>query len=227
MTIAEQYKRIREEVDEVCRNCGRDPRDVMLVAVSKTVGEEAIIQASQAGAFDFGENRPDDLVKKYQALPQARWHFIGNIQSRRISDIVPKSFLIHSVYKIDHLSKIDTAAKNAGKIQNVLLEINSGEESKGGVAPDRAFDVLAAARHLPNMRFCGLMTMAPQGDLDAARTCFAQLRELRDEIRGMGMVDNAYFNELSMGMSEDWREAIEEGATIIRVGRAVFSSDFA
>ncbi len=226
MTIAEQYKKFRAEVDEVCRNCGRDPRDVMVVAVSKTVGEEAIIQASQAGSFDFGENRPDDLLEKHQALPQARWHFIGNIQSRRISDIVPKSFLIHSVYKVDHLSKIDAAAKDAGKIQNILLEINSGEESKGGVAPDMSFGVLSAARRLPNIRLCGLMTMAPQGDPDAARSCFAQLRELRDEIQSMGIVDDMYFNELSMGMSEDWREAIEEGATIIRVGRAVFSSDF-
>ena len=227
MSTAEQYKKFREEVDEVCRNCGRDPRDVMVVAVSKTVDANAVLEASQAGAYDFGENRPDGLLEKYDALPQARWHFIGNIQSRRIPDIVPRSFLIHSVYKVDHLAKIDAAAKAAGKIQNSLLEINSGEEAKDGVAPDMSFGVLAAARRLPNIRICGLMTMAPQGDLEVARSCFAQLRELRDEIQAMGLVDDIYFNELSMGMTEDWREAIEEGATIIRVGRAVFSSDFA
>ena len=226
MGIQEQYRAFRVEVDEVCKRCGRDPRDVMVVAVSKTVGTSEILQASGAGALDFGENRPDDLLEKYDSAPQARWHFIGNIQSRRISDIVPKSFLIHSVFKVDHLAKIDAAAKEAGKIQNVLLEINSGEESKGGIEPDMSFGFLAAARRLPNIRMCGLMTMAPQGDLAAARACFAQLRNLRDEIQSMGVVDDSYFNELSMGMSEDWREAIEEGATIIRVGRAIFSGDF-
>ena len=180
MGIQEQYKALREEVGKVCESCGRDSRDVMLVAVSKTVGADEIVEASQAGALDFGENRPDDLLEKYDAMPQARWHFIGNVQSRRISDIVPKSFLIHSVYKVDHLAKIDAAAKEAGKIQNVLLEINSGEESKGGLDPDMSFGFLAAARRLPNIRMCGLMTMAPQGDLDVARACFANLRALRD-----------------------------------------------
>ena len=227
MGIQEQYKALQEEVGKVCESCGRDPRDVMLVAVSKTVGADEIVEASQAGALDFGENRPDDLLEKYDAMPQARWHFIGNVQSRRISDIVPKSFLIHSVYKVDHLAKIDAAAKEAGKIQNMLLEINSGEESKGGLDPDMSFGFLAAARRLPNIRMCGLMTMAPQGDLDVARACFANLRALRDEILDMGVVDDTYFNELSMGMSEDWREGIAEGATIIRVGRAIFSGDFA
>ena len=227
MGIQEQYKALQEEVGKVCESCGRDPRDVMLVAVSKTVGADEIVEASQAGALDFGENRPDDLLEKYDAMPQARWHFIGNVQSRRISDIVPKSFLIHSVYKVDHLAKIDAAAKEAGKIQNMLLEINSGEESKGGLDPDMSFGFLAAARRLPNIRMCGLMTMAPQGDLDVARACFANLRALRDEILDMGVVDDTYFNELSMGMSEDWREGIAEGATIIRVGRAICSGDFA
>ena len=226
MGTQEQFAAFRAEVDEVCRSCGRDPRDVMLVAVSKTVDADAVEQAVAAGALDFGENRPDDLMSKAAAISRPRWHFIGNVQSRRIPDIVAHSYLIHSVFKMDHLAKIDAAAKDAGKIQNILLEINSGEESKGGLDPKMSFGFLGAASRLPHIRLCGLMTMAPQGDADAARRCFAALRELRDDIVSSGTVDDAYFNELSMGMSEDWREAVEEGATIIRVGRAVFSADF-
>ena len=227
MTESAQYQAVRSELDEVCASCGREPGDVMLVAVSKTVGPDAVARAIEGGARDFGENRPDDLVEKKAAFPHVRWHFIGNVQSRRIPDIVANAYLIHSVYKIDHLAKIDAAAKEAGKIQNILLEINSGEESKDGISPDLALGFAAAASRLPNIRLCGLMTMAPQGDLEEARRCFSRLRELRDDILTFGSVDENYFNELSMGMSEDWQVAVEEGATIIRVGRAVFSADFA
>lgn len=227
MGVAEQYKSLRDEIDQVCAACGRTPQDVKLVAVSKTVGISEVSLALEAGANDFGENRPDELVKKHQAHPSAQWHFIGNVQSRRIPDIVACAHLIHSVYKPEHLPKIQEAAQRAGKVQNILLEVNSGEEQKDGIQPDKAFDFAQAASRLNNICLCGLMTMAPQGDLDAARRCFEALRLLRDEMVTAGVVDTSVFCELSMGMTEDWRQAIEEGATLIRVGRAVFSSEFA
>lgn len=227
MGVAEQYKNLRDEIDQVCIACGRAPQDVVLVAVSKTVGIAEVNLALEAGAKDFGENRSDELVKKHQACPSAQWHFIGNIQSRRIADIVPCAHLIHSVYKAEHLPKIQEAAQRAGKVQNILLEVNSGEEQKDGIQPDMAFDFAEAASRLNNVRLCGLMTMAPQGDLNEARRCFKALRLLRDEMASAGVVDSSVFRELSMGMTEDWRQAVEEGATLIRVGRAVFSSEFA
>ena len=133
---------------------------------------------------------------------------------------------MHSVYKIDHLPKIAHAAQSLGIVQDILLEVNSGEEAKGGVDPSQAAAFLAAASDLAHVRVRGLMTMAPQGDATVARACFSRLRALRDELEGQGAAPLGSLAELSMGMSDDWREAIREGATIIRVGRAVFSGDF-
>ena len=136
MGIPERYAYVRAQVDEVCRAAGRDPSEVKLLAVSKTVDVPAVADAIAAGATAFGENRPDQLVPKQAAYPQVEWHFIGNIQSRRIRDIVPAATLIHSVFKESHLAKIDAAAREAGKVQDILVEVNvSGEESKSGLEP--------------------------------------------------------------------------------------------
>lgn len=227
MDVSEQYKAVRTEVDRVCNECGRDPAEVTLVAVSKTVDVPVVQGAIDAGCMDFGENRPDELMAKQAAYPQACWHYIGNLQSRRIGDIVPRAHLMHSVYKIDHLPKIEAVAAAAGKVQDILLEVNSGEEAKGGIAPAQASDFVRATAGLAHVRLCGLMTMAPQGDISEAQRCFERLRLLRDELVTSGIANGAFFSELSMGMSEDWPQAIKEGATIIRVGRAVFSEEFA
>lgn len=228
MGIGQRYQNVRAEVETQCLACGRDPHEVRLVAVSKTVGIEGVGEALQAGAADFGENRPDQIVAKSQAWPQATWHFIGNIQSRRIPEIVASASLIHSLYQQSHAQKIDAAAREAGKVQDVLIEVNvSGEESKSGVAPDEAADFALACAQLPNVRLRGLMTMAPQGDPEAVRASFAGLRDLAADIRNVLPAEKAeVFNELSMGMSEDWHEAISSGATIVRIGRAIFSDNF-
>lgn len=226
MGVIEQYASVRAELDKVCRACGCDPRQVTLVAVSKTVGLAEVAQAIEAGCVDFGENRPDQLVEKHAAFPQARWHFIGNLQSRRIGDIVGRAHLMHSVFKADHLPKIEAAAAAVGIVQDILLEVNSGEEAKGGVAPSDAAAFIEKASGLSHVRICGLMTMAPQGDPQRARACFAELRTLRDKLEASGVAAAGQLAHLSMGMSEDWQVAVWEGATIIRVGRAVFSSDF-
>lgn len=224
-----RYRAVRAEIDEVCRSCGRDPRDVKLVAVSKTVGVPAVSEAIEAGAVIFGENRPDEIVAKQAAYPQSVWHFIGNIQSRRIDDIVGASALIHSVYQEHHLARIDRCAEARGKVQPILLEVNvSGEQSKSGLSPDRVREMMTSVDSFEHIRLCGLMTMAPQGDKEVAARTFAGLAELRDTLRTCTFPHHGRFdlNELSMGMSEDWRAAIPYGATMVRVGRAIFSDEF-
>ena len=226
MSIAERYQKVAAEVAEAAVAAGRAPEDVLLVAVSKTVGPEGVAEAIEGGARDFGENRPDQIVPKSAAFPEARWHFIGNIQSRRIPEIVASATLIHSLYQ--RRQKIDHAAAELSKVQDVLIEVNvSGEASKSGVAPAEAAELVRAVAALPHASVRGLMTMAPAGDAQAAREAFAGLAELAAQIRSqLPAEDAAVFTELSMGMSDDWREAVPLGATIVRVGRAIFSESY-
>ena len=231
MGIAERYSKVAEDVRQACEDAGRPEDSALLLAVSKTVGIDGVRDAIEAGARDFGENRPEQLMEKHAAFPDVRWHFIGNIQSRRIRDIVPCAHLIHSVFEMKHARKIDEEAAKVGKVQNILIEVNvSGEESKSGIRPAEADAFLEECLGLANVRVCGLMTMAPQGDLSVAEDCFAGLAVLRDELREgvlAGHPDKLEtFSQLSMGMSEDWREAIMEGSTIVRIGRAIFSDEF-
>lgn len=229
MAVFEQYKRTVEQVEQVCKNAGRDPQKLTLLAVSKTVGLPQIDEAARAGAQFFGENRPDELMEKHDARPELSWHMIGNIQSRRIRDIVGRADLIHSLYKKEHAIKIDERARELGIVQDVLIEVNvSGEESKSGLAPLEVKGFLDICTELPNVRVCGLMTMAPRSDEIATRASFEGLRELGEQLKETLPDKQANeFNELSMGMSEDWPIAIEEGATIVRIGRAIFSEEFA
>ncbi len=228
MSFSTRYEATREELARICASCGRNPQDVKVIAVSKTVGVDAVAQAVDAGAHDFGENRPDLLAEKAQAFPGECWHFIGNIQSRKIPEIVAHASLVHSLYQESHLAKFEAAAAKAGKVQDVLLEVNvSGEQSKSGLAPADVADMLAAACACEHLRVRGLMTMAPQGDLAVARECFCGLSSLAKELRATMAADKAAaFSELSMGMSEDWREAVVAGATMVRIGRALFSDTF-
>ena len=223
MSIAERYQKVAAEVAEAAVAAGRAPEDVLLVAVSKTVGPEGVAEAIEGGARDFGENRPDQIVPKSAAFPEVRWHFIGNI-----SEIVASATLIHSLYQLRHAEKIDHAAAELSKVQDVLIEVNvSGEASKSGVAPAEAADLVRAVAALPHVSVRGLMTMAPAGDAQAAREAFAGLAELAAQIRAqLPAEDAAVFTELSMGMSDDWREAVPLGATIVRVGRAIFSESY-
>ena len=227
-TSKERYERVAAELAEVCRKAGRDPEEVRLVAVSKTVDVPEVANAIAGGAHDFGENRPDLLMEKHDAYPSENWHFIGNIQSRRLADVVGRAALIHSLYDQSHARKIDSLAGKAGIVQDVLLEVNvSGEESKSGLAPADVASMVAVCRELPHVRLRGLMTMAPRGDLAVVRATFDGLRTLADDLRARMPADEAaVFDELSMGMSEDWREAVFAGATIVRIGRAIFSDQF-
>ena len=167
------------------------------------------------------------LFRSAAALPEATWHFIGNVQSRKIPRIVAVSALIHSVWRDEHLAAIDRVAARLGKVQDILIEVNvSGEESKDGLAPGQVAAFLSACEGYAHIRVRGLMTMAPQGDGSRAAETFAGLAALRRELIAADPRRESTLTELSMGMSEDWESAVFAGATMVRLGRAVFSPDF-
>ena len=230
MSLQQRYGLVEHKVAQACDACGRDRKDVCIIAVSKTVDLDAVEEAIAAGVHDFGENRPAELVRKFEAFPRERWHFIGNIQSRQLPSVVGRACLIHSLYERKHAEKIDSLAAKAGIIQDVLIEVNDGEENKQGLEPDALFEMLAFCHGLKHVRVRGLMTMALRGDLRSARATFADLAILRDtmnsKLAASGMTDRV-LRELSMGMSDDYLDAIPEGATMVRVGRAIFSDDYA
>ena len=229
MSTKTRYMNVRKQVDEACEQAGRNPQDVLLLAVSKTVDCDEVALAIEGGATAFGENRPDELLRKQAAFPDKSWHFIGNIQSRRIPDIVSAADLIHSVSKAEHLPKIDKAAAKLGKTQPVLIEVNvSGEESKSGLRPEEVLEVIKDAAGLGSVRIQGLMTMAPRADQEAIERSFGGLAKLRDSLQEQLDEEgiDVTLSDISMGMTEDWPQAIELGTTMVRVGRAIFDSSF-
>ena len=229
MGVEQRYANVAAEVAAVCREAGRDPAEVTVVAVSKTVGPDAVARALAAGARDFGENRPDGLAEKAAAFPQATWHFIGNIQSRRIPEIVSAATLIHSVCKEAHLAKIDAAAAAIDKCQRVLLEVNvSGEESKSGFEPSEVKGIIERARSLEHVKIEGLMSMAPRAEEELINATFSGLANLESELNDTFSQEEgtARLSALSMGMTEDWPVALRYGSTIVRIGRAIFSDSF-
>jgi pyridoxal phosphate enzyme (YggS family) len=196
----------------------------LVVAVSKTVGIGQIARAIDCGVTDFAENRTNVLKDKHAIFPNQNWHFIGRMQTNKVKDFIGRTKLVHSVAGERSLLAIDKRAAKLEIVQDVLIEINiSGETTKDGVFADKLEPLLNAAAALSSVRVRGLMTMAPQGDRPAAQKCFEQLRVLRDitapKYQG---VPNVELTELSMGMTEDFDLAIEEGATIVRIGRLLW-----
>ncbi|NTW27759.1 MAG: YggS family pyridoxal phosphate-dependent enzyme [Coriobacteriia bacterium] len=220
--IAERYAAVRRLVADAADAVGRNADEVTIVAVTKTVGVEVVRQALLAGISDFGENRVQELLGKYGLFPDARWHFIGTLQTNKVKDVVGRACLIHSVDSLHLLHEIAHKAEQAGTVQQVLLQVNvSGEQSKHGFAPEDVHEALIEVSHLRGLEARGLMTMAPLGREEDARPFFRELRELRDSLRAMPL-NGVKLDELSMGMSNDFRVAVEEGATIVRVGGAIF-----
>lgn len=220
--VAARYEAVRRQVIDAADAAGRDPRDVTIVAVTKTVGIEDIRHAITAGIEDFGENRVQEFLGKYGLFPGVRWHFIGTLQSNKVKDVVGKAYLIHSVDSIRLLEEIDRRAEQAGVVQPVLVQVNvSGEETKHGLEIDEVQEALLDASGMSNVLVRGLMTMAPYGRPEEARWVFRDLKELRDSLREMPL-NGVELDELSMGMTNDFRVAVEEGSTIVRVGRALF-----
>ncbi|MEI8294475.1 MAG: YggS family pyridoxal phosphate-dependent enzyme [bacterium] len=222
--IAANLERIRERIAEAAERHGRSASQVQLVAVSKTYPPEVIREAVSAGQLVFGENRVQDALPKIEALPpDLEWHLIGHLQTNKVRKVVGRFALFHGLDNLPLASQMNRIAGELGVTARVLLEVNiSGEDSKFGFPPHTLASALEDLLSLPYLRIEGLMTMAPfTTDTDAARPVFAGLRELRDKLAG---TSGHPLRELSMGMSGDFEQGIAEGATIVRIGSAIFGS---
>ena len=222
--IAERYLAVRRDVADAADAVGRDASGIRVVAVSKTVGPVEIERAIAAGITDFGENRAQELCGKHGLFPDVDWHFVGTLQSRQAREVVGRAAVIHSIDRPKILRVIDGIAAESDVIQRGYLQVNvTGEATKHGFAPGDVEDVLRSAGEFPNVWIEGLMTMAPLGPPEQARPAFRELAALFASLRGLRF-NGIELRELSMGMSNDFRVAIEEGATIVRIGRAIFGN---
>jgi len=222
--IGANVARVRERIAAAAARSGRRPEDVLLVAVSKTVGPDRIREAVACGLQTFGENRVQEAREKVPQVPGVSWHLIGSLQRNKVKEALRLFQVIHSVDSrvlAEDLSR--RALEDPGRPVEVLLEVNiSREPQKHGVAPEAAAALTAAALALPGMRLRGLMGMAPLGAApEDARPFFRGLRELRDRLREAA--PDAALTDLSMGMTDDFEVAIEEGSTMVRIGRALFA----
>jgi pyridoxal phosphate enzyme (YggS family) len=222
--LASRLQTVEERLRAACRRAGRDRAEVTLVAVTKTVPPEVAAELARLGVTDLGESRPQELWRKAAALPPTvRWHLVGHLQRNKIEKTLPLVTLIHSVDSLRLLAALEEEAARLGRTVPALLEVNaSGEASKHGFAPA---EVPGLAAHLIGLRHLlvrGLMTMAaPLDDPQQCRPTFAALRGLRDRLRGELGPPHA-LEHLSMGMSNDFEVAVEEGATLVRLGSVLF-----
>ncbi|MCS7081089.1 MAG: YggS family pyridoxal phosphate-dependent enzyme [Chloracidobacterium sp.] len=224
-SIADNVAAVRERIAAASARAGRAPEQITLIAVSKTQPVTAIQAAADCGILDIGENRVQEALTKIPySPPTLRWHLIGHLQSNKAKPAVEHFHLIHTVDSIPLAQRLDRLARERGRIQPVLLQVKLGDEpTKSGLAPADLPMVYATVRELPNLRIRGLMTIPPfRPNPEDVRPYFRQLRALRDELRDR-FPDDA-LSELSMGMSHDFEVAIEEGATLIRVGTAIFGA---
>lgn len=223
-SIAENIARLRERIYNSVLKIGRKPEEIMLVAVSKTVGVENIKEAIEAGITIFGENYVQEAKGKIAQIgPGITWHMIGHLQTNKVKYVVLFFSMIHSVDSIHLAKEISQRAIKVGKSMDVLIQINiEGEKTKGGIRPEQIAPLLDAISPLKGIQVKGLMTMPPYfSDPEMARPFFKKLRELRDKLLP-SLPDSVSLSHLSMGMSSDFEVAIEEGATIIRIGNYIF-----
>lgn len=222
--IKENLSEIEEKIQESCAKVGRNRKDVTLINVSKTKPVELLLEAYACGTRDFGENKVQEILDKYDKLPgDVRWHMIGHLQRNKVKYIVDKVYMIHSV---DSLRLAEEISKEAVKKQvdvKILIEVNVAEEdTKFGIATDETIQLVRDVAKLPNISVEGLMTIAPfVENPEENRHYFAKLRELSVDITKKN-IDNVSISVLSMGMTGDYQVAIEEGATMVRVGTGIF-----
>lgn len=225
-TIRDNIQQVQERIAAACDRCGRSAEDVTLVVVSKTVDVARIEEALAAGIRQFGENRVQEAVPKIDALyahADVTWHMIGHLQSNKVKRAVEYFQMIHSVDSLERAQDIDKRAAEQGRVTPILFEVNvSGEGSKFGLSPDDVSAVVEAASRFEHVTVTGLMTMAPfVADPEEARPIFRALRELLLRCQDAGFPQ---MTGLSMGMTNDFEVAVEEGATLVRVGSAIFGS---
>jgi len=214
---------VRDRIVQTALRAGRDPHSVMLVGATKGVDADRVRTAVAAGLREIGENRIQEALPKISALgPGPRWHLIGHLQRNKARPAAEQFEVIHSIDGLATAQAVDRAAGRAGRRVAVLVEVNvAGEAMKYGVPPEAAGALVAAVGSCAHLAPVGLMTVAPMtDDPETVRPVFRRLRELRDRLREEGAGQG--FRELSMGMSDDFEVAIEEGATMVRIGRAIF-----
>lgn len=224
MDIKENLDKIKKNMEAACAACGRAADEVKLIAVSKTKPVSALEEAYSLGCRDFGENKVQELVDKYDVLPKdIRWHMIGHLQRNKVKYIVDKVFLIHSVDSLRLAEEIEKEAAKREINVNILVEVNvAGEESKFGTTAEEAVLLVEKIAQLSHIRIKGLMTIAPYTeDSEQNRRYFAKLKQIYVDIIHKN-IDNVFMEELSMGMTGDYEVAITEGATYIRVGTGIF-----
>lgn len=224
MSIQRNLSEIHGRIRAAALKAGRDPASVRLVAVSKTKPAELVDEASRAGQRLFGENYVQELVAKASAVAEpVEWHFIGALQSNKVRQIAGMVTMIHSVDRLSLAAEIDRQWGRLGRSCDVLVQVNvAGESSKSGTTTEAAIGLVTAVSGLPHLRVKGLMTMPPFfDDPEGARPYFRALRELAEVIERQ-TIPGVAMTELSMGMSGDFEVAIEEGATLVRVGTAIF-----
>lgn len=223
--VAENLVEVRKRIARACERSGRNPQDVLLVAVSKTFAVELLQEARDAGQLDFGENYVQELTEKRRAVRDAeiRWHYIGHLQSNKAKHIVDFVHLIHSIDNEHVARELNRRAEIAKRFIDILLEVHTTDEAtKFGVRPESAVELAKSISKLRSLRIQGLMTMGPfSEDPNDSRPSFRQLVELKRKIESE-RIDNVEMRHLSMGMSHDFEVAIEEGATLVRIGTAIF-----
>ena len=236
--ILERIERIKDTISSTCRRVGRDPNEVKLVVVTKSASLEAVKEVIKLGWTDLGENRAQQLKKVSAEVDQflreqdgtvtsrkkINWHMIGHLQRNKVRQVLPIASLIHSVDTLRLAEEINNSSAKLNLCPKVLLQVNtSNEPQKYGVPTAAATHLAEQIETLPNLKLVGLMTMAPlTHNKDLIRACFVRARELFIEMRGEKTV-GPNFTELSMGMSSDYEIALEEGATILRIGSAIFA----
>lgn len=224
MSIKSNLEQIQSRITKVCEASGRNPEDVMLLAVTKTRSVKEINEIISLGVENIGENRVQELIKKYDDIsPKARWHLIGHLQTNKVKYIADKVCMIHSVESISLAKEISKQCKKHSRVMDILIEVNiSGEESKSGIAPNEIFSFIDEICGYDNIKIRGLMTMAPKGaDDNELHDIFSQLSQLAVDISEK-KYDNISMDFLSMGMSGDFEIAISEGSNIVRIGTALF-----
>lgn len=222
--VVENLAEVEKHVQEACDRTGRSRDEVTLIAVSKTKPVSMIEELLPGGTRDFGENKVQELCEKYEVLPRdIRWHLIGHLQRNKVKYIVDKAYLVHSVDSLRLAETISEEGVKKGVTVPVLIEVNvAGEESKFGVTPEETEALVREIAKLPAIRVRGLMTIAPYVENpEDNRVHFSRLKQLSVDI-GKKNIDNVSMNVLSMGMTGDYQVAIEEGATMVRVGTGIF-----
>ena len=225
-TIRDHLNEVRENIQKACEKAGRSPQEVTLIAVSKTKPLFMLEEAYEAGARDFGENKVQEILEKHPKMPEdARFHMIGHLQRNKVKQVLPHTVLIHSVDSYRLAEQISQEAGKLGITAKILLEVNvAKEESKFGMMPEDVEEMAGQIAALPHLQIEGLMTIAPfVDDPEKNRPVFRKLYQLSVDIKKKN-IDNVNMSVLSMGMTGDYQVAVEEGATMIRVGTGIFGA---